>query len=92
MTQKESDRLTRVETNQENQKELLEKIEAKLDRNYEVMMARVEAFEKTIEKNFAAHEKNFVTRTELKLTQWFIGIAISITVLAVTVVDKIRTH
>lgn len=85
MTIKETDRLTRVETNQENQKELLEKIEAKLDRNYEVMMAKVEALEKSF-------ESNFVTRSELKITQWVVGITITLVAVGINIMDKIRTH
>lgn len=85
MTQQETDRLTRVETNQENQKELLEKIEAKLDRNYEVMMAKVERLEKSF-------EKNFVTRSELKITQWVVGITITLVAVGINIIDKIRTH
>jgi hypothetical protein len=81
MTKQESDRLTRVETNQDNHKELLLKIEEKLDRNYDVILAKVEKL-----------ERQFVTRSELRITQWFIGIAISITLLVFTVVDKVRSH
>lgn len=81
MTQKEADRLIIVETNQHNHKEILEKIEAKLDRNYEVIMAKVEKL-----------EKNFVTRSELKITQWMIGVFISLAVFFLAFVDKVRSH
>ncbi len=81
MTQKEVIKLAKLEEKTDNIETTLGKIEAKLDRNYEVMLAKIEKV-----------EKQFVTRSELKITQWFIGIAISATVLALTIVDKIRTH
>lgn len=81
MTNKESIKLAKLEEKTDNIESTLGKIEAKLDRNYEVMMAKVEKL-----------EKQFVTRSELKITQWFIGVAISLCVLAIAFVDKIRTH
>jgi hypothetical protein len=85
MTKQETERLAKMEEKAGNIEKMIEKIEAKLDRNYEVMLARVDKMEHSF-------DKTFVTRSELRITQWFIGIAISITVLAITVVDKIRTH
>jgi hypothetical protein len=81
MTQKEVIKLAKLEEKTDNIETTLGKIEAKLDRNYEVMLAKIEKV-----------EKQFVTRSELKMTQWFIGIAISLVVVALSIVDKIRTH
>ena len=81
MTNKESIKLAKLEEKTDNIESTLGKIEAKLDRHYEVMMAKVEQL-----------EKQFVTRSELKIAQWFTGIAISFCVLAITIIDKVRTH
>lgn len=81
MTQKEVIKLAKLEEKTDNIETTLGKIEAKLDRNYEVMMAKVEKL-----------EKSFVTRSELKITQWFIGIALTVTAIAITFIEKTRTH
>jgi hypothetical protein len=81
MTNKESIKLAKLEEKTDNIEITLGKIEAKLDRNHEVMIAKVEKL-----------EKDFVTRSELKISQWFIGIAISLCVLAIAVMDKFRTN
>lgn len=81
MTNKETIKLAKLEEKTDNIETTLGKIEAKLDRNYEVMMAKVEKL-----------EKQFVTRSELKITQWMIGIFISLAVVLLAFVDKVRSH